>query len=276
MKEVKAVADDEKLFLDPSSQVIQLDSNTNSRKVAESRKVYHHFCSLNTLGAILESRAIKFNSIGNYDGADEYERKNVAPEFWGQVFVACFTNRPNSNELWNDFGDNGKGVRIDFTFPSVFHEDVFDAKRLVRSFGFDGKEHEELGFAVSTVTHSGFTCNPNRFTQPVVEISLMDVAYTDMPKSSTVFIEGKKALNITSASTEVPFKFWNEYETRVRGILRCTHEVCMSKISYLLVPIKFKYVSIAFGKKVKMEDRQYYSDMLEALKKGEEQEHAIL
>lgn len=266
----RPMIDDEKMFIDSHRQVIQLNYDMGSRIAAEGRNKYHHFCSLSTLDSILESRAIKLNNIGNFEGADEYERKNVEPEFWGQVFVACLTNNPNSKELWNDFGDNGRGVRIDFSFPSVFHIDAFDKSRLVRPFGLDGREYEELGFSISAVSRPGLTCNPNKPTQPIVDISLMDVTYTNAPKGSYVFIDGKKALNMSSVSTEVPCSFWDEYETRVRGVLRCTHDVCISKISYLLVPINFKYVSLTFGKKVNGEKRQNYLDRLDVLKTSEE------
>lgn len=246
----RLMVDDGKMFIDSHRQVIQLDYDMSSRIEAEGRNKYYHFCSLSTLDSILESRAIKLNNIGNFEGADEYERKNVEPEFWGQVFVACLTNKPISKELWNDFGDNGRGVRIDFTFPSIFHIDVFDKKRLVRAFGVDGKECEELGFATSAVARFSPTCNPNRFTQPIVDISLMDVNYTNTAKASSIYIDDEKALNISSVSTDVPCAFWGEYETRVRGILRCTHDVYMPPISYLLVPINLKYMSIMFGKKL--------------------------
>lgn len=264
------MVDDGKMFIDSHRQVFQLNYDMGSRIKAEGRNKYHHFCSLSTLDSILESRAIKLNNIGNFEGADEYERKNVEPEFWGQVFVACLTYEPKSTELWNDFGDNGRGVRIDFSFPSISYTDVFDKKRLVRAFGTDGKEYVELGFAASTATHPSLTCNPNRFTQPIVDISLMDVTYTDELQISHVFTDGKKALNMSSVSTGVPFSYWKEYETRVRGILRCTHDVCISKIAYLLVPINFKYVSLKFGKKVNREIRQHYLDRLDALKASEE------
>ena len=264
------------LFIGSQRQVIQLDADETNRRNAESRNRYYHFCSLDTLDAILRSKALKFNNISNFVGTDEYERKNVAPEFWGQVFVACLTYKPKSTELWNDFGDNGKGARIEFAFPSFFHEDVFDVRRLVHAIGFDGEEHESLGFSISSITRRGLTCTPNKFTQPIVDISLMDVNYTNTAKASSIYIDDEKALNISSVSTDVPCAFLDEYETRVRGILRCTHDVYMPPISYLLVPINLKYMSIMFGKKVGTEDRQYYSKMLEALKTSEEQDQTIL
>lgn len=266
----RRMVDADKMFIDSHRQVIQLNYDMGSRIKAEGRNKYYHFCSLSTLDSILESRAIKLNNIGHFEGADEYERKNVESEFWGQVFVACLTSEPRSKELWNDFGDNGRGVRIDFTFPSIFHIDVFDKKRLVRAFGVDGKVCEELGFATGAVARFSPTCNPNRFTQPIVDISLMDVTYTDAPTINHVFIDGDKALNMSSVSTEVPCSFWDEYETRVRGVLRCTRDVYISQISYLLVPINFKYVSLTFGKKVNREIRQHYLDRLDALKASEE------
>ena len=263
------MSDKTKLHLSPNLQVFQINSNLDNRKSAESRKVYHHFCSLNALEAILRSQAIKFNNIANFGGAGEYERKNVDPDFWGQIFIACLTNNLNSNELWNDFGDNGKGVRIDFTFSTVFHIDVLDEKRLVRSFGIDGKESKELGFSVSAVSRPGLTCNPNRFTEPIVDISLMDVAYRNTPKIDHVFLKQGKALNMSSVSTEIPSMFQNECETRVRGILRCTQDVYIDKISYLLVPIKLKYMNVTFGKRVDEKVRRYYLDMLNTRKSGE-------
>ncbi len=260
----------EKTFIDSQRQVTLLDNDSKSRMRAESRQEYFHFCKLSALEGILESKAIKFNNIENIYDANEYERKNVEPEFWGQVFVACLTQAPDSETLWDDFGDNGRGVRINFAFPSVFHIDVLDKKRLVRTFGADDKEYEELGFAASAVTFPSLTCNPNKFTQPIVDISLTDITYTNEPKASYIFIDRQKALNISSVSTEVPSFLWDEYETRVRGVLRCTHDVCISKISYLLVPINFKYVSLTFGKKVNREKCQHYIDKLDALKISEE------
>ena len=267
--EVIALSDDKMLFIDPQKQVIELNSNKNLRLNAESRTEYHHFCSLDSLENILYSKTIKFNNIGNFDGPSEYERKNVAPEFWGQVFVACLTNKANSEELWEDFGDNGHGVRIDFTFPSIFHIDIFDKKRLVQPIGLNGEHYGEFGFSISSVKHEGITCNPNQFTQPIVDIILTDIAYTDCPKSSSVRIEDIRVLNLSNVSTEVPMRFWDEYETRVIGILRSTTAVNMKAISYLLIPIKLKYVKLTFGKRVCKEDRERYLSLLTRLKNEE-------
>lgn len=262
----------EKLVIDPRCQVIQLDYNKRNRENAESRNSYHHFCSLRSLDAILETRTVKFNNISNYSGGHEYERKNVEPEFWGQIFIACLTKTPNSQKMWKRYGDDNKGVRIDYNFQTNFLEDIFDSTRLVRTFGTDGKELDEIGFATSTLSHRKFLCSPNKFTQPIADLSMEDVVYTNTPEDSHVFIDEMKAMNMSSVSTAVDSKCSDEDETRVKCVLRCTHDIRMSKISYLLVPIKFKYISFEFGNKVKCEDRRHYLDLLEELKKNEEQE----
>lgn len=64
-------------------------------------------------------------------------------------------------------------------------------------------------------------------------------------------------------------RFWDEYETRVIGILRSTTAVNMKAISYLLVPIKLKYVKLTFGKRVCKEDRERYLSLLTRLKNEE-------
>ena len=259
-----------KIFIEPCCQVTQIDYDIRNREKAESRNRYSHFCPLSSLNAILESKAIKFNNISNYSGDYEYERENVKPEFWGQIFIACLTRTPNSQKMWKRYGDDNKGVRIDYNFQTNFLEDVFDNKRMVKTFSTDGKELTEIGFATSTVSNPKFSCSPNKFTQPIADISMMDVAYTDTPEDSHAFIDSTKVVNMSSVSTAVCSKFSDENETRVRCVLRCTHDVYMDKISYLLVPIKFKYISLEFGKKVEPEKRKYYSNILEKLKRNEE------
>ena len=259
-----------KIFIDPCCQVTQIDFDIRNREKAESRNRYSHFCPLSSLNAILKTKAIKFNNISNFSGTDEYERKNVEPKFWGQIFIFCLTTDSESNEMWNDFGDDENGVRIDFNFQTNFLEDIFDSKRMVKTISTDGKELDEIGFATSTVSNRKFSCSPNKFTQPIADISMMDVAYTDTPEDSHAFIDSTKVVNMSSVSTAVCSKFSDENETRVRCVLRCTHDVYMDKISYLLVPIKFKYISLEFGKKVEPEKRKYYSNILEKLKRNEE------
>lgn len=259
-----------KIFIDPCCQVTQIDYDIRNREKAESRNSYHHFCSLRSLDAILETRTVKFNNISNYSGDYEYERENVKPEFWGQIFIACLTRTPNSQKMWKRYGDDNKGVRIDYNFQTNFLEDVFDNKRMVKTFSTDGKELAEIGFATSTLSHPKFSCSPNKFTQPIADLSMEDVVYTNTPEDSHVFIDGMKAMNMSSVSTAVASKCSDEDETRVKCVLRCTHDVYMDKISYLLVPIKFKYISLEFGKKVEPENRKYYSNILEKLKRNEE------
>lgn len=259
-----------KIFIESCCQVTQIDYDIRNREKAESRNSYHHFCSLRSLDAILETRTVKFNNISNFSGTDEYERKNVEPEFWGQIFIFCLTTDSESNEMWNDFGDDENGVRIDFDFQTNFLEDIFDNKRMVKTISTDGKELDEIGFATSMVSNPKFSCSPNKFTQPIADISMMDVVYTNTPEDSHVFIDGMKAMNMSSVSTAVASKCSDEDETRVKCVLRCTHDVYMDKISYLLVPIKFKYISLEFGKKVEPEKRKYYSNILDKLKRNEE------
>ena len=266
---ITAMTKDKKMNLVPSRQVIELYSNMENRRKAESRTIYHHYCKLSSLGEILDSKAFKLNCIANFTKAADYERRNIAQEFWGQVFVACLTTEYDSDDLWNDFGDERKGVRIDFSFPSIFHKDVFNDKMMIRSFDLDGNEQEKLGFSISSVLTHSFTCNPNYFTKPIVDISLSDIDYVGSINPSHVQIDGNKVLNITSVSTEVPDIYRDECETRVRGILRCTNEICMNRLSYLLVPIRLKYMSVCFGEKVCNEDIERYSKKLRDLQNEE-------
>ena len=59
---------------------------------------------------------------------------------------------------------------------------------------------------------------------------------------------------------------------QVIGILRSTTTISMKPISYLLVPIKLKYVKLTFGKRVCKKDRERYSFLLTRLK-NEENKH---
>ena len=110
------------LFIDSQHQVIQLDDDKTNRMKAESRNNYYHFCSLETLGNILCSKALKFNSIRNFAGADEYERNNVAPEFWGQVFVACLTNKKIQMIYGTTLAITEKALGLNLHFRRFFTE----------------------------------------------------------------------------------------------------------------------------------------------------------
>lgn len=55
-----------KIFIDPCCQVTQIDYDIRNREKAESRNRYSHFCPLNSLDAILKTKAIKFNNISNF------------------------------------------------------------------------------------------------------------------------------------------------------------------------------------------------------------------
>lgn len=261
----------EKICVDSNRQGIEITMDMSNRIKAESRVKYYHFCSLNTLKNILSSKALKLNNIENFQGVSAYEKESILQDFRGQIFIACLSSIAESEYMWENFGDNGSGVCLEFTFPKIFHDDVIDKSRLIQAISYDGKQIEELGFSISKAKYPSWTCNPNRVTSPIVEIQLSDVEYANTSAESTVFMNQQAALNLSTVSTTVPNRFYDEHETRVKGILRSTREVHIDRISYLLVPIKLEYMNLNFGDKVREEEKEYYLSQLVELQKIERQ-----
>lgn len=260
----------EMFCINPEKQVIACNVSKQKRKSAEERHTYYHFCSLENLQKILNSKAIKFNNIENFTGYAEYERKNIMQEFWNLVFIACFTSKLDSDDMWEDFGDHNKGACIEFRCPEIFHRDVLDSNRLVEAFNIEKEMIGKFGFNKSSVLKSNMCCKPNVFTQPIVDVILTDINYyTQEPKDNVVSIGDNNALNLSTVSSYVPIKLADENETRMIGILRSTHEILMEKIAYLLVPIKLKDIKLHFGKKVNEKDQQYYFNLLQQLQDKE-------
>lgn len=125
-----------------------------------------------------------------------------------------------------------------------------------------GEKICEFGYNLSSVKASKPTCIPNINTESILDIKLTDVYYTNNPDSSSVYTENEKMANISNIAKYVPTWFSPELETRVIGVLRATHEVILSQIDYILLPINLSNIKLHFGRKVKTEEKEFYTEML--------------
>mgnify|MGYP001115020443 CR=1 FL=1 len=246
----------------PDQWCIPLECDHDGRISAENHKSLFHYCKLSDLENILRSSAIKLNNLINIGKNSEYERKNVDQDFWGLIFVACFALNEKSRALWNDFADNHYGVCIQFVYRNSFFEEVINKEKTAIGYSMADKKICEIGYNLSSVKMPKPTCIPNVNTDIILDIKLTDVSYTNTPQSSTVYIENGKMANISNIAQCVPTGFSHEMETRAIGVLRATHDVELSQIDYILLPIRLTNIKLIFGKKVCMTDRKKYSDML--------------
>ena len=68
--------------------------------------------------------------------------------------------------------------------------------------------------------------------------------------------------NISNIAKYVPTGYSPEMETRAIGVLRATHEVILSQIDYILLPINLSNIKLHFGRKVNAEEEKFYTEML--------------
>lgn len=250
------------ILIKPNQCCISLGDSHKERISAENHSSLFHYCKLSDLEKILESETIKLNNLANIDKNSDYERDNVDPDFWGLVFIACLTANGNSDTLWSNFGDNHHGVCIQFIFNNSFFEEIVNKDKTAVGYSNAGEKICEFGYNLSSVKAPKPTCIPNINTESILDIKLTDVYYTNNPDSSSVYTENEKMANISNIAKYVPTWFLPELETRVIGVLRATHEVILSQIDYILLPINLSNIKLHFGRKVKTEEKEFYTEML--------------
>ncbi len=75
-------------------------------------KYLYQYTSIETLGLILKSKCIKFNSLKNVDDLEE-EIADGIKNYGKYTFVSCWTDDERENiALWNMYTEKMKGVRI--------------------------------------------------------------------------------------------------------------------------------------------------------------------
>lgn len=234
------------------------------RERAEERTELYHFCKLSNLYNILSTKSLLLSNLNSFSGSGEYEKSGIDTNFLGCVFISSLTHCKNSKNLWNDFGDNGRGVKLTFSYSGIFHDEVFNQAEKVKAYSKDKTLLAEYGFSVSCVKAKHFVCQPNYSTDIIVDLILSDVIYSNSEPVSTVCLNNDRLLNLSNVSRTVLKHFNDEFETRMIGILRSTKEICVADISYLLVPLDFSKfeLNLEFGNKVKTEVRSKYISLL--------------
>lgn len=249
------------IYVDSNRQIIEMNSEYIAlREKAEERTELYHFCKLSDLNNILKTKSLLLSNLNNFSGSGEYEKSGIDTNFLGCVFISSLTHCKNSKNLWNDFGDNGKGVKLTFSYSGIFHNEVFDQAEKVKAYSKDKTLLAEYGFSVSCVKAKQLVCLPNYSTDIIVDLILSDVIYSNSEPVSTVCLNNDKLLNLSNVSRTVLQHYNDEFETRMIGILRSTKEICIADISYLLVPLDFSKfeLKLEFGNKVNTEVRTEY------------------
>lgn len=254
------------ICVDSNKHVIEINGEEvlrEKREMAEERKELYHYCKLSTLNSILDSKCLLLNNIKNLHDCEDYEQKGIDENFLGCVFISCMTHCKNSKNLWDVFGDGGKGAKLTFKSNGVFHDEIFDKKKAIRAYSNNDELLYEFGFNISSIKSKQLFCMPN-FSADIgitVDMILSDVIYSPSEPKSTFNINDNKYLNLSNVSRTVLQCLDDEFETRIIGILRSTKEVPIEDISYLLVPLNFDnfIFDIEYGKKVKEKDKPIFN-----------------
>ncbi len=267
-----------KVCVDSNKQCINYtdEKSKELRNRAEKRRELCHYCSLDTLKKILETRALLFNCIDNYtDSADDYERKWIDQEFRDIIFVSCMTHGEESQVLWDNFGDHEKGVKLTFETNGIFHEDLIDKEKYVEGYAKRENENVKLAekFAGSISKMNQICCDwsVNLHSRIIAEIVLTDVQYDSQSWNSSQNIEGNKCLDLSTVARTVLSEYKDENETRMIAILRSVSKETIEKLSYLLVPLDFRKFELKreYGKYVNEEDKReidaMYNQIMETI-----------
>lgn len=108
------------------------------------RRSLFHYCTIDTLEAILTNGTLRFQSLQSVD--DPQEAEIYGSERMGRVgFVSCWTDTPNESiPMWREYtGCNHDSIRIE-TSSELFNEIVDD-----ESLNITSKIREEQDFAIS-------------------------------------------------------------------------------------------------------------------------------
>lgn len=261
--------------VDSNKQVIQLNDEKYKplRNEAENRSVLIHYCKLDSLEKILQTKSLLLNNLKKVGKqSNNSEILNIDSIFQGIIFISCMTHnysRKNEKTMWSDFGDNGKGAKLIFKEYSIpFHNSVFDKESKVKAYSKSGGLIYNFGFGISSVKKSEICLNCNFHTCVVVELILSDVIYNTKDKSEkkeiNIDVDTNKYLNLSSVSRTVLTKFNDEFETRIIAILRSVSEVSVDEISYLLIPLDFNKfeMEIEFGHKLKQKDKNRINQLI--------------
>lgn len=260
------------ITIDPNEDAIQITSNEFANKsiIAEKRTELYHFCDLEAAKKILTQKSLLLNCLTNFEGAADYEKRGLSPNFLGRAFISCFSYKNNIPDLWIDFGDNHKGVRINFQIESALHEVALDTSKPIEAYSKNGKLIDSFGFSIATYNSPKLFLCANYPTHIVVEVSLVDVSYTNDDPQPIIILDDTRCLLLTAASRIVLKKYETEYETRLIGILRSCQRQEIEDISYLLIPLDFRNpkcnITLTYGKKVSRADKQILNQLLDKAK----------
>lgn len=246
------------------------------RNRAEKRRELCHYCSLDTLKKILETKKILFNCIDNYTKiSDDYERKWVDQEFRDIIFVFCTTYGEESQLLWDNFGDHEKGAKLTFRTKGIFHENLIHKEKYVEGYvkceNGNVKLSEKFASSISKMNQICCDWSVNLHSRIIADIVLTDVQYDSQPWNSLQNIEGNKCLDLSTVARTVLGEYEDENETRMIAILRSVSEESIQKLSHLLIPLDFKKfeLDIKYGKYVSEEDKReidaMYNQIMETI-----------
>lgn len=255
------------VVVDSNKHAIEIDSPYDElRKRAESANELYHYCGLDALKEIINTGGLLFNCLYNFNGKGEYERKGLDENYQRTIFIACMTRSKNSKKMWKYKGNNGKGVKLVFhNDTAAIHDTIFDKTKMVDAYSSDGTKLYEFGFNISSFSKHQLTCDPNIFTDVIVDVSITDVVYSDLIKDSNIIIENDNHLNLSTMSKTVVNKFQDQEETRCVAALRSAHEMQLCDIDHLIVPLSFVQprLSIEFGNRVSDAEKKEIDFLLE-------------
>lgn len=235
---------------------------------AEKRRQLFHFCSLQTLREIIKTKSLMLNNLSNFKGIAQYEKEGISADFLGLVFISCLSHCSEDKNLWEEFGDEGKGVKIIFGCDGILHDEIFNKNERVKAISTTGQIIGEFGFNVSSIIQDKLCCKANFSTDIIVDLILTDVLYSKHTTEATINMEEGRWLNLSNISRTVLTKFIDEEETRVIGVLRSTKEVCMDNILHLLLPLDFEKIQVEFGAKVNEEDKRDITDRINYIRQN--------
>lgn len=196
--------------------------------------ILHHYTSFHTFLAIFESKKIRFNRLDKVDDPSEaklYKHKNFAKS----LFTSSWTTSFNSQEMWEKYGDDGKGVII--SLPSM----MFD-RHEVHSDGFYLIVHNSPAFSPIPVSQM----ITDRFVlTPVIEWSNFFKKVEYVENLELLRLELSDLINFKRGSAGFGVKASSNI-TRIQDIARFKESIWSYQNEYRFVIqlnliLKFKY-----------------------------------
>jgi len=160
----------------------------------------HHYTSIDTFAKILENKSWRFSRLDQVD--DKQEWQCLPFQLAKQIYVSCYTlEEDESIPVWNMYGDNSKGIRINFQNHLHLLTMEFPSINGNGSYRFLSPQMEFLKEMLAELGDFKFLPHHNENFELFRNVEFLEVEYgkiqeiAERKKNAAGYLDGHKGIN---------------------------------------------------------------------------------